>query len=159
MAVPAGEDRFLIGKGYGGGSALVEISKTASGSMTAEAVWQSNRVLKTKFTHACVDGDTAYAISNGSLEAVSIPDGEQLWRQPRGGRLGQGQLLLVGDILLGQSESGEVVFIDADPTAYRERLRIPAMESKTWNIPTIAGRHLLVRNDRQAFCFLLPPAG
>jgi hypothetical protein len=66
---------------------------------------------------------------------------------------------LVGDILLGQSESGEVVFIDADPTAYRERLRLPAMESKTWNIPTIAGRHLLVRNDRQAFCFLLPPAG
>lgn len=159
MAVPAGEDRFLIGKGYGGGSALVEITKTANGSMTAQAVWQSNRVLKTKFTHACVDGDTAYAISNGSLEAVSIPEGEQLWRQPRGGRLGQGQLLLVGDVLLGQSESGEVVFIDADPTAYRERFRLPAMESKTWNIPTIAGRHLLVRNDRQAFCFLLPPAG
>ncbi len=159
MAVPAGQDRFLIGKGYGGGSALVEVSKADSGSMTAQAVWQSSRVLKTKFTHACVDGDTAYAISNGSLEAVSIPDGEQLWRQPRGGRLGQGQLLLVGDTLLGQSESGEVVFIDANPNEYRERLRLPAMESKTWNIPTIAGRHLLVRNDRQAFCFLLPPAG
>ncbi len=157
MVVPAGENRFLIGKGYGGGSALVEISGGENGSMTASAVWDSNQVLKTKFTHACVDGEVAYAISNGSLEAVSIPDGEQLWVQPRRVRLGQGQLLLVEDTLVGQAETGEVVFVAADPTEYKELFRLPAMESKTWNIPTVAGRHLLVRNDRQAFCFLLPP--
>jgi hypothetical protein len=63
---------------------------------------------------------------------------------------------LVEDTIVAQSEMGEVVFVAADPAEYRELMRLPAMDSKTWNIPTIAGRHLLVRNDRQAICFLLP---
>ena len=157
MAIPAGKDRFLIGKGYGGGSALVEVQEQDDGSWIAQAVWDSPKVLKTKFTHACVDGDIAYAISNGSLEAVTVADGEQQWLQPRTSRFGQGQILLVEDAIVAQSESGEVALIAADPMEYRELLRLPAMNSKTWNIPTIAGRHLLVRNDRQAICFLLPP--
>lgn len=156
MVVPAGKDRFLIGKGYGGGSALVQVTAQNNGSYSAKAVWNSTRLLKTKFTHACVDGDVAYAISNGSLEAVAIEEAEQLWRQPRRSRFGQGQILLVEDTIVAQSESGEVFIVAADPADYRELARIPAMDSKTWNIPTVAGRHLLVRNDRQAFCFLLP---
>ena len=156
MVVPAGADRFLIGKGYGGGSALVEIQADEDGTLSADAVWQSTRLLKTKFTHACVDGDIAYAISNGSLEAVAIESAEKLWQQPRRSRFGQGQILLVDDVLVAQSESGEVAFVAADQNEYRELARIPAMSSKTWNIPTVAGGYLLVRNDRQAICFALP---
>ena len=33
------------------------------------------------------------------------------------------------------------------------------MKSKTWNYPTLAGRWLLVRNDREAVCYELPLAG
>jgi outer membrane protein assembly factor BamB len=156
MVVPAGPDRFLVGKGYGGGSALVEVTGGADGSMVAEAVWRSTQVLKTKFTHACIDGDVAYAISNGSLEAVRLHDAEPLWVQPRKMRFGQGQLLLVGDTLVAQSESGELVLVAADRSEYRELWRMAALNSKTWNIPTVAGRHVLVRNDRQAICYLLP---
>ena len=155
-AILAGPEQFLIGKGYGGGSALVRITNQENGMQNAEALWTSSRVLKTKFTHACVDGPIAYAINNGSLEAVNIAEGLSNWQQPRRDRLGQGQLLLVDDTLIGQAESGEILLADADPDQYKELVRIPAMNSKTWNIPTIAGRHLLVRNDRQAFCFLLP---
>lgn len=154
--VSAGDDRFLVGKGYAGGSALVKVSASGNGALSAEAVWRSSRLLKTKFTHACVDGDVAYAISNGSLEAVAITEARQRWRQPRRSRFGQGQILLVEDTIVGQSESGEVVFVAADPNEYQELARLRAMESKTWNIPTVAGRHLLVRNDRRAVCFLLP---
>jgi outer membrane protein assembly factor BamB len=155
MVIPAGNDRFLIGKGYGGGSALVLVRREGE-SWSAEAEWTSTRLLKTKFTHACVDGDIAFAISNGSLEAVSVTAAEQRWRQPRRTRLGQGQIMLVEDTIVAQSESGEVALIAADPDEYRELLRLPAMDSKTWNVPTIAGRYLLVRNDRQAICFRLP---
>jgi outer membrane protein assembly factor BamB len=156
MAVPAGENRFLVGKGYGGGSALVEVKASSGGELQAEEVVASTRILKTKFTHACVDGDVAYAISNGSLEAVTFADEERLWTQPRKSRFGQGQMLLVEDVIVGQSESGEVVFVKAQPSEYEELLKLDAMDSVTWNVPTIAGRHLLVRNDRQAICFLLP---
>ena len=115
MVIPAGENRFLIGKGYGGGSALVEMSQAKDGSLSAAAVWDSAQVLKTKFTHACVRGDVAFAISNGSLEAVRIDDAEQQWVQPRRSRFGQGQILLVEDTIVAQSESGEVTFVAADP--------------------------------------------
>ena len=155
MVIPAGENQFLVGKGYGGGSALFQVTQ-ADGEWNAEALWKSSRVLKTKFTHAAVMGEFAFAISNGSLEAVSISDGERQWMQGRNARLGQGQILLVDDVIVGQSESGEVVLVAADPEKYRELLRLPALTSKTWNVPTIAGRHLLVRNDREVICFLLP---
>jgi outer membrane protein assembly factor BamB len=36
--------------------------------------------------------------------------------------------------------------------------RIPALTSKTWNQPCLAGRYLLVRNDREAVCFELAEA-
>lgn len=154
--VQAGDDQFLIGKGYGGGSTLVKIQHTGNGKWTADSVWELTRVLKTKFTHSVVDGDVAYAISNGSLEAVLIADGKRLWSQPRRSRFGQGQILIVGDTIVAQSESGDVVLVAVDRNEYRELLRIPALSSKTWNIPTVAGRYLLVRNDRQAICFELP---
>ncbi len=153
--IPAGKDRFLIGKGYGGGSVLMEVTSDEE-SMKVEPVWRSNRVLKTKFTHACVDGPIAYAISNGSLESVQIEDGQRRWLQPRRSRFQQGQILLVDDVIVAQAEFGEVAFVAADTDEYRELARIEALDSKTWNIPTIAGRHLLVRNDRQVICFLLP---
>lgn len=155
MVVPAGENRFLIGKGYGGGSALYEVIES-EGQWNVEEIWKSNRVLKTKFTHAAVVGDVAFAISNGSLEAVGIPEARRLWIQGRRSRLGQGQILVAGDVIIGQAETGEVVFIAADPREYRELMRLPALNSKTWNVPTLAGRHLLVRNDREVICFLLP---
>jgi outer membrane protein assembly factor BamB len=154
--VPAGENRFLIGKGYGGGSALVEVSKSPDGGFQANPIWESNRVIKTKFTHPCVDGDVAYALSDGSLQAVNLSDGDRLWMQPRSARFGQGQILLADDVIIAQAEAGDVVFVSANPDEYQELRRLPALSSKTWNIPTLAGRHLLVRNDRQAICYLLP---
>ncbi|TWU43215.1 outer membrane biogenesis protein BamB [Novipirellula aureliae] len=157
--VPAGDDQFIIGKGYGGGSALVRVTMTEDGDPTpleAAAIWSSSRILKTKFTHACVLGDTAFALSDGSLQAVRIEDRKRLWQQPRSDRSAQGQILICEDTIVVQSEAGEVLFVDADPETYRVLCRLPALHSKTWNIPTVAGRHLLVRNDREVVCFLLP---
>jgi outer membrane protein assembly factor BamB len=33
--------------------------------------------------------------------------------------------------------------------------RIEAMDSMTWNTPVLAGRYLLVRNDKEVVCFRL----
>lgn len=154
--VLADDDRFLVGKGYGGGSALVEVTADADGDLVAKSVWQSGRVLKTKFANTVVIGATAYALSNGSLEAVAIADGEQQWQQPRRERSGQGQILVVEDTMVVQDEAGDVLFVQLDDEQYQLELRLPALTSKTWNVPTIAGRHLIVRNDREVICFLLP---
>lgn len=154
-AVPVLKNRLLVGKGYGGGSAVVAVEKNATG-WSVEDVWRSNRILKTKFNHTCVSGNVGYGISNGSLQAVNLDDATAYWTQPRRYRAGQGQVVLAGDVLVMQDERGDVVLVDATTDGYNELLRIPALESKTWNIPTVAGRYLLVRNNQQAICFELP---
>ncbi|OYP38483.1 PQQ-binding-like beta-propeller repeat protein [Rhodopirellula sp. MGV] len=154
-AVYVERDRVLVGKGYGGGSALVQI-KHDDGGWSTEDVWRSNRVLKTKFNHTCVQDQTGFGINNGSLQAVDLEKPKADWTQPRGSRCGEGQCVLVGDVLVVQDEQGDVVFVSANKDQYMELLRLDALDSKTWNIPTVAGRFVLVRNDRQAICFEMP---
>jgi hypothetical protein len=72
-------------------------------------------------------------------------------------------LLLVNDLLLIQTERGEVVLVEATPAAHRELARMTALRGKTWNHPALAGRVLLVRNDQEAAAYELsgrhgPPA-
>ena len=155
-AVPVGDDQLLVGKGYGGGSSLVQVT-SADGGWQVQEVWHSNRVLQTKFNHTCVSGGVGYAIGNGALQAVALGEPSRLWQQPRRQRAGQGQVILVEDLLVLQDEGGDVVLVDATSQEYRERLRLPALESKTWNIPSVAGRYVIVRNSEQAICFRLPP--
>ena len=95
-------------------------------------------------------------MSNGALQAVDIESGERLWEQSRRDRLGQGQAVLVEDVLVVQGEEGEVVLVAADPDDYRELIRIPALQHKTWNIPTVVDNLILVRNAHQAIALELP---
>ena len=46
--------------------------------------------------------------------------------------------------------------VEATPEGLRELGTIEALDSKTWNNATLAGRYLLVRNDREAVCYELP---
>jgi len=125
--------------------------------LVATDVWTSKRFLKTKFNHAVVRDGVAYGLSNGALQAVDIESGERLWEQSRRGRFGQGQVILAGDTLIVQAEEGEVALVAADPDKYDELIRIPALQHKTWNVPTLAGNVLLVRNGHEAMALQLPP--
>ncbi len=154
-AIPLGTSSFLIGKGYGTGSGVFEVTKTGD-QWSVEERWKSAAVLKTKFTHACVDGDLAYALSDGTLECVDLIEGKKMWTQPRSSRYGHGQMLRVGDCLVVQAESGDVAFVEASPKAFREISVVSALGDKTWNVPSVAGRFLAVRNDSEAVLYRLP---
>ena len=54
-----------------------------------------------------------------------------------------------------QAEKGFVALVKANPEKLEEASRLPALSSKTWNPPTLAGRWLLVRNDHEAVCYEL----
>ena len=74
----------------------------------------------------------------------------------RDGSYGHGQLLRAGNLLIVQAESGEVALVEATPEKYHELATLPALSSKTWNNPALAGHLLLVRNDQEAACYELP---
>ena len=56
------------------------------------------------------------------------------------------------------AENGEVILIEASSDKHIELSRFAALDSKTWNPPSLAGEYLLVRNHREAACYKLPLA-
>lgn len=150
-----GDDRLLISSGYGIGSTLFRLSRDAEGGWTAEEVWQSLR-LKAKFANPVQLGGKIYGLDDGVMVCLDPESGERCWKR---GRYGHGQVLLVGDLLLVQSEKGELILIEPNPDELRELARIEVLEGKSWNTFALAGRHLLVRNAGEAACYELPLAG
>lgn len=149
--MPLGGDRVLQTKGYGAGAVLLQISKDKE-EFNATAVWESNRVLKTKFTNVTIIGDYVYGLSDGVLECVELETGKSKWKR---GRYGHGQLMGLKNQLLVLGESGELTLVAADPAKFRELGQIQALEGKTWNSLCVSGNHLLLRNGEQAVCYEL----
>ena len=78
--------------------------------------------------------------------AMDLADGTQRWKE---GRYGHGQVILVDDLLLVQTEEGEVVLVEPNPSSLMELTRFSALDGKTWNYPAIAGGRLFVRNSKE----------
>ncbi|MFV1968802.1 MAG: PQQ-binding-like beta-propeller repeat protein [Pirellulaceae bacterium] len=146
-----GNDRFLLTKGYGAGSAMFRIEAVADDFRVKE-VWRETRLLKTKFTNVVVYQGYVFGLSDGILECVDLSSGERQWKR---GRYGHGQLLGVGDLLLVQAESGEVALVEARPDRLEELGSFVALDGKTWNNLCLYGRFLLVRNGEEAACYEL----
>jgi outer membrane protein assembly factor BamB len=142
-------DQILVTIGYGRGSALIKVSCAADGKWSVEPLWESKR-MKTKFTTAVAHDGYVYGLDDGIMQCIEIKTGRQMWK---GGHYEHGQILLAGNTIVVQTEPGPVVLLDTDPKHLTELGSIPALSSKTWNCPALAGKYLLVRNDHEAACF------
>ncbi|MFM7077246.1 MAG: PQQ-binding-like beta-propeller repeat protein, partial [Planctomycetaceae bacterium] len=154
--VVIGPARVFVSKGYGIGAAAFDVVTGDDGTATTEEAWRNPAGLKNKFTDVVTHRGHVYGLSDGILECLRAADGKRVWK---GGRYDQGQLLLVGDLLVVQSEPGDVVLVEATPERHREVARLAALDGQTWNNPTLAGDRLLVRNATEAACYRLPVHG
>lgn len=149
-----GEDRVLVSRGYGAGSALIRLSIGEGESIETEELWHSRRSLRTKMTSAVQREGHAYGLSDGMLECIDLSTGKRVWKE---GRYGHGQLLLVNDLLVLVSEEGELHLIEASPEGEGASLSsFDAIDGKTWNLLALYGDRLLVRNGEEAACVRLP---
>jgi outer membrane protein assembly factor BamB len=146
-----GGDRLLVSVGYGIGAKAYRVVANG-GALAATMEWESPR-LKSKFGNLLRHDGSVYGLDDGVLTCIDPSSGERRWKD---GRYGHGQMLLAGGLLVVQTEEGEIVLVDPSAERLRELTRFQAIEGKTWNPPALAGRLLLVRNDREAAAYELP---
>lgn len=146
---------LLIAVNESNGIRRLDVSHDGTGWNIAE-VWTS-RGLKPYFNDFVVHKGFAYGFDGRMLAAIDLSSGERSWK---GGRFGNGQLLLLPDqdVLVVLSEKGEIGLVAAKPDAFTELARLPAIEGKTWNHPVLADGILLVRNDEEMAAFRLAQA-
>jgi hypothetical protein len=120
---------------------------------TQEERWTSNG-LKPYFNDFVLHKGSAYGFDGSILSSINLNDGQRNWK---GGRYGQGQMLLLAeqDLLLIQSEDGDLALVSATPDRYREVAKVKALEGKSWNHPVLVGSTLLIRNGEEMTAFRL----
>ncbi len=157
--IPGGD--VLIGTGSGLGSdtkigiSRVAVSHGPSGWSVTER-WTSSG-LKPYFNDFVVHAGHAFGFDGRILACIDLNDGTRKWK---GGRYGNGQLILLPDqdVLLVLSEEGELALVRTIPEQFTELARFKAIEGKTWNHPVLVGDVLLVRNGEEMAAFRLPLA-
>ena len=150
--VPISDDTLLASTGYGAGAKLYQLLRNPTGEFDVSIIWETIN-LKAKFTNIIYYKGYLYGLDDGIFACINPADGTRQWKR---GRYGHGQTLLISDVLLVTTESGDVVLVEPNPERHIEHARFAALTGKTWNTPAIAGNYLLVRNDREAACYQLP---
>ena len=151
---PDGSVLVAGGDAMGGlGIRRVSVTRGPSGWAVVER-WMS-RGLKPYFNDFVVHNGHAFGFDGSILSAIDLADGARKWK---GGRYGNGQLLLLPDqdMLLVLSEDGELALVSATADKFTELARFKAIEGKTWNHPVLLGDVLLVRNGEEMAAFRLP---
>ena len=152
-----GDVLMSVGEGMGGGGMRRIAVAHGLGGWTVQERWTSVG-LKPNFNDFVVHKGHAFGFDGSILACIDLVDGKRKWK---GGRYGNGQLVLLPDqdLLLVLSEEGELALVGATPDQYTELARFPAIEGKTWNHPVLVGDLLLVRNDQEMAAFRLSLAG
>lgn len=124
-----------------------------AGGWSATERWTSNG-LKPYFNDFVIHKGYAFGFDGRILSCIDLQTGERKWK---GGRYGNGQLVLLPDqdLLLVLSEEGELALVGATPDQFTERAKVTAIQGKTWNHPVLVGDILLVRNAEEMAAFRL----
>lgn len=150
---PEGDLLIATGDMMGGvGMRRIAVTRDANG-WSAQERWTS-RGLKPYFNDYVIHKGHAFGFDGNILSCIDLADGARKWK---GGRYGNGQMILLADqdLLLVMSEDGDLALVSATPDTFTEVAKIPALNAKTWNHPVLLDDVLLIRNGEEMAAYKL----
>ena len=137
--------RMFLSSGYGTGCAAFDLS-----SSPPRRLWFNKEMRSQMACVIALDGHVYGVDGQGGdkdsrLKCLDLASGAVKWASPKAET---GNLAAAGGILLWLTGSGELVFVDAKPDAYRERTRVQVGGGKHWSPPVLANGRIFVRNAR-----------
>ena len=144
----AGEDLIFVSKGYGQGATVFRVD----GDQGVE-IWKNPTIARTKYTNAALVDGRIYSLSDGIMECADLETGVRIWKR---GRFNHGQLLVVGEIILVQSEEGELHFLRPTDRGFDTLYQVQALQDRCWATLTLYDNKLILRNSEEVVCYQLP---
>jgi outer membrane protein assembly factor BamB len=135
------------------GAAVAQI-KSSNDTFTAESVWRG-REPDCVISAPVEFQDHVYGLCRGILACFDLQNGNRVWKK---GRYRNGQILRYDDLLLIQSEGGDLALVRPTPNGYQELTRTHVLDGdKAWNCPAISAGLIYVRNNLEMACYDLRP--
>lgn len=137
---------------YDTGAALFKVGKDG-----AEPVWANDRTLSTHYDTAVRQGEFLYGIDGRqeqgpSLRCVEWKTGKVRWSKED---FGCTSIVLAEDKLIGLTESGDLVLIDATPDGFREKGRASLLTGLCRSQIALANGRLYARDGGKIYCWNL----
>lgn len=146
QVVPLGDDRLLVQDGRS--TVLYRFTGAAGGKPgepPLEEVWRQ-QTLGNPLSVPVVHGDHVYGYAGNFLTAISLEDGEKVWKSRPPGGTG---LIRLDDVLITIGKGGDVVAVRATPDGYVESARINALDDPGVTGPSFGDDRIFVRNTRE----------
>jgi outer membrane protein assembly factor BamB len=155
--IPQADDSgvLFVSSAYDGGSRVLRLS-LQDGATRVEELW-AHKQMRVHISNAIPIDGAVYA-SNGDfgpvpMTAVDLATGDILWRDRA---VARANLVRAGDDLLFLDEDGVLHLGSATREALVIRSKIDLFETRTWTGPTLVGKRLYARDQRDLVALDLP---
>jgi len=132
-------DKIFVSSGYGKGCALLRFDGSS-----LKPIWENTK-MKNNFSSSVLWKDHIYGFDDSTLSCLDLADGSVKWTQ---GGLGKGSLMLAGDKLVIQGESGDLVVAQAAPESFQEIARTKILKSRSWVVPVLANGRIYCKDNK-----------
>jgi outer membrane protein assembly factor BamB len=146
-------DQVFVSTSYNTGALVVRGSKQA----VEEDIWKGDESLSCHFSTPVLHDGFLYGFdgrqeSGTQFRCVEWQTGKVRWSKDG---FGCGSLIAVQGLLLVLSESGDLVVVEPNPEAYREKSRATVLSGPVRAHMALADGRLFARDNRKLICFRL----
>jgi outer membrane protein assembly factor BamB len=134
------DGRIFLSSNYGRGCAMIQLKRGAA----PDTVFK-NQLMHNHISTSVLYRGYVYGFNTDRLTCMDPADGTVKW-ESRG--LGRGSLLAADGMLFVLGERGDLVLLEATPTAYTERSRFKALQGTSWAVPVLSDGRLYLRNEK-----------